>query len=159
MINTNRKWCLVCSSCIFGVFVCMGLPGAFPLTYMVAIQPEVCIRLGEGRLIELAAMNAQRWTHVQSRDASLRLLSHLPVCVQKLQCQLKTWLTGVDLRGQSAELWRCILGRLRQFWPRSNGVKAQMGSGSAVLHLTSYEATQQTGAWQATFSHDTQTNW
>lgn len=60
MINTNRKWCLVCSSCMFGVFVCMGLPGAFPLTYMVAIQPEVCIRLGEGRLIKLAAMNAQR---------------------------------------------------------------------------------------------------
>lgn len=28
-----------------------GCPGAFPLTYRVAIQPEVCIRIGEGWLI------------------------------------------------------------------------------------------------------------
>lgn len=42
------------------LFVWLRLPGAFPLTYRVAIQPEVCIRIGEGWLIQLAAMNAQR---------------------------------------------------------------------------------------------------
>ena len=38
----------LCTSCELSVFVRLLLPGAFPLTYRVVIQPEVCIRIGEG---------------------------------------------------------------------------------------------------------------
>lgn len=38
----------LCASYKPAVFVWLSLPGAFPLTYRVAIQPEVCIRIGEG---------------------------------------------------------------------------------------------------------------
>lgn len=54
-------------------------------------------------------MNAQRWTHMQSQDSSQRPPSHPPVYVQKLQSQLKTWLTGADP-------WVSRLGWRGAFW-------------------------------------------
>lgn len=54
-------------------------------------------------------MNAQRWTHMKSQESSQRPLSHPPVYVQKLQSQLKTWLTGADP-------WVSRLGKRSAFW-------------------------------------------